>query len=662
MSNFFEELKRRKVYRTAVAYAAVSFAIMQIVEIIFPMFEIPLWMGRFVIIVIVLGFPIALVLSWMFDKTADGITRDKGANSSSDSSTKPFYLQKQNLFIIGVLLAGIIIGRFASSTNEEESSINPKSVAVLPFDNYSTAPEDQYFSDGMTEVIIANLAKIKDLKVISRTSVMEYKNTTKNIKKIASELGVAHILEGSIQRSNGRIRVIGQLIDSQTDEHIWAETYDREESDIFALQSDVALKIAKALKSNITAEQEERINERLTESTDAYEYYLKGKEYENAGSTKENVEAAIGEYERAVILDPNFAEAHALIGVNHLGMKWYGYDLSDDRITLAKKSIDRALELKPNNATVRYGLGIYHYHGFRNYAEAMKEFRYALSVEPGSAIFNIFGGAIYRRLGDYKKAEESMLLAYELDPRSTFMLFNLKGTVTSNRKYKRSISLGDDSMNLEVLSSYWNGAAYYFMTGDALAAIEMTKENDFDKMEYSLSINDFKNAKNYLKNVKGELIQTNNTFMPKNYYLGVIEQGLGRQELGQKYLLNALNQLEKAIIKYSTDPRPFSGLAYVHASLGNKDEAIKAGLMATKLLPVSRDAMFGTYYKTFLTEVYALVDDKEKALEGVEYLSTIPAGLHYGQLKSDRVWDSIRDEPRFQSVLNELANNPDIDN
>ena len=661
MSNFFEELKRRKVYRTAVAYAAVSFAIMQIVEIIFPMFEIPLWMGRFVIIVIVLGFPIALVLSWMFDKTADGITRDKGASSSSDSSTKPFYLQKQNLFIIGVLLAGIFIGRFASSANEEESSINPKSVAVLPFDNYSTAPEDQYFSDGMTEVIIANLAKIKDLKVISRTSVMEYKNTTKNIKKIASELGVANILEGSIQRANGRIRVIGQLIDTKSDEHIWAETYDREESDIFALQSDVALKIAKALKSNITADQEERINEKLTESTDAYEYYLKGKEYENAGSIKENVEAAIGEYERAVILDPNFAEAHALIGVNHLGMKWYGYDLSDDRIIQAKKSIDRALELKPNNATVRYGLGIYHYHGFRNYAEAMKEFRYALNLEPGSATFNVFGGAIYRRLGDYEKAEESMLLAYELDPRSTFLLYNLKGTVTSNRKYKKSLSLGDDSMNLEGLSAQWNARAHYYMTGDALTAIQMIKENDFSKMGYSLSINDFKNAKNYLKNIKTELIQTNTMFIPKNYYLGVIEQGLGQEESGRKYLLNALNQLKKEIIKYTTDPRPFSGLAYVHARLGNKDEAIKAGLKATELLPVSRDAMFGTFYKTFLTEVYALVNDKEKALEGVEYLSTIPAGLHYGQLKSDRIWDSIRGEPRFKAVLNELASNPDID-
>ena len=185
MSNFFEELKRRKVYRTAVAYAAVSFVIMQIVEIIFPMFEIPLWMGRFVIILIVLGFPVAMILSWMFDKSADGITRDKGQSSSNFSSTKPFYLQKQNIIIIAVLLVGIFIGRFASSTNEKKSLVNPKSVAVLPFDNYSTAPEDQYFSDGMTEVIIANLAKIKDLKVISRTSVMEYKKTTKNIKEIA---------------------------------------------------------------------------------------------------------------------------------------------------------------------------------------------------------------------------------------------------------------------------------------------------------------------------------------------------------------------------------------------------------------------------------------------------------------------------------------------
>ena len=659
MSNFFEELKRRKVYRTAVAYAAVSFAIMQIVEIIFPMFEIPLWMGRFVIILIVLGFPVALILSWMFDKSADGITRDKGESSSNLSPTKPFYLQKQNIFIVAVLLVGIFIGRFASTTNEQNSLVNPKSVAVLPFDNYSTAPEDQYFSDGMTEVIIANLAKIKDLKVISRTSVMEYKNTTKNIKKIASELGVANILEGSIQRANGRIRVIGQLIDTKTDEHIWAETYDREESDIFALQSDVALQIAKALKSNITAEQEERINERLTESTDAYEYYLKGKEYENAGSTKENIEAAIGEYERAVILDPNFAEAHALIGVNHLGMKWYGYDLSNDRITLAKKSIDKALELKPKNATVRYGLGIYHYHGFRNYAEAMKEFRYALSIEPGSALFNVFGGAIYRRLGDYEKAEKTMELAFELDPRSPFILFNLKGTINATRKYKKSLSIGDKSINKKRNPASQNARSHYFMTGDAIYAREMI-ENNFNKMLYSLYIKDFNNAKIYLNNLKTELIQNNIYFIPKNYFLGIIEKGLGQNELGIKYLTKALEQSKKYIKKYPLDPRPYSSLALIHAHLGNKNEAIEIGLKATELLPISKDALFGIYHEIMLTQVYAIVNEKDKAIEGIEYLSRIPAGFHYGELISDYVWDSLRDEPRFKNVISKLAENPDI--
>ena len=308
--SFFEELKRRKVFRVAATYAVVAWILMQIGEVTFPALNIPEWVMSTLVVVLLAGFPIAVIFAWIFDKTPQGYIKTDAPDTENIAGMnvkvddRPFYLQKRNILLAFGVIAGILIGTYGGDTFK--SSVDEKSIAVLPFDNYSTAEEDQYFSDGMTEVIIANLAKVKDLKVISRTSVMEYKNTTKKLKEIAKELGVAHILEGSIQRANGRVRVVGQLIDADTDEHIWAETYDKKESDIFELQSDVAIEIANALKTELTDEVKARISEKLTESTIAYEYYLKGNMYESAGHSKVNLLAAISEYERAVSIDPKF--------------------------------------------------------------------------------------------------------------------------------------------------------------------------------------------------------------------------------------------------------------------------------------------------------------------------------------------------------------------
>ena len=204
--SFFEELKRRKVFRVAASYAVVAFIIMQLVEILFPMFNFPQWTQQFTVIIVLLGFPIAVILSWVFDKTSQGLIKTVAPETEEIDGKnvkvngRPFYFQKRNIILSFGVIAGILIGSHSGDTFK--TSVDKKSIAVLPFDNYSTAEEDQYFSDGMTEVIIANLAKVKGLKVISRTSVMEYKNTTKKLKVIAKELGVAHILEGSIQRAN----------------------------------------------------------------------------------------------------------------------------------------------------------------------------------------------------------------------------------------------------------------------------------------------------------------------------------------------------------------------------------------------------------------------------------------------------------------------------
>ena len=663
--SFFEELKRRKVFRVAATYAVVAWILMQIGEVTFPALNIPEWVMSTLVVVLLAGFPIAVIFAWIFDKTPQGFIKTDvsdtenigGMNVKVDN--RPFYLQKRNIILVLGILIGVLIGTY--SGDSFKGSIDNKSIAVLPFDNYSTAAEDQYFSDGMTEVIIANLAKVKDLKVISRTSVMEYKNTTKKLKEIAKELGVAHILEGSIQRANGRVRVVGQLIDANTDEHLWAETYDKKESDIFELQSDVAIEIANALKTELTDEVKARISEKLTESTIAYEYYLKGNMYESAGHSKENLFAAISEYERAVAIDPDFAEAHAQIGKMHAHVKWYRYDLSDTRLEMSKQSIDRSMNLKPNNSIVRIARGTYYYHGFRDYGKALADYIKARELAPGniSAIYRI--GLIYRRLGDYDKAIEQMEQAIGLDPRSALMLQNLAGSYVAIRQYDQveSIVKKTDDLGSIMTKINYGIRSEYLASGDALRAkntlYQIDNENsERRKLYYNFILKDYDEINRILDITTKEFFTNVQLYIPKSYYRGMASSGLGRKSDSQKYFNETISHLKNKINDYPDDPRFYSTLGLTYARLGENKDAIDAGLKAVGILPISNDAMFGTIYEKVLAEIYSIIGENNKALEKIEYLGVIPNGFHYGDLFSNPNFDSIRNEPRFQRVLNNL--------
>ena len=661
--SFFEELKRRKVFRVAATYAVVAWILMQIGEVTFPALNIPEWVMSTLVVLLLAGFPIAVIFAWIFDKTPQGYiktdapeTQDIGGmNVKVDD--RPFYLQTRNIVLALGVVAGILIGTYGGDSFK--SSVDDKSIAVLPFDNYSTAEEDQYFSDGMTEVIIANLAKVKDLKVISRTSVMEYKNTTKKLKEIAKELGVAHILEGSIQRANGRVRVVGQLIDADTDEHIWAETYDKKESDIFELQSDVAIEIANALKTELTDEVKARISEKLTESTIAYEYYLKGNMYESDGHSKTNLLAAIAEYERAVSIDSDFAEAHAQLGKMHAHIKWYRHDLSQRRMDMSKEAIDRAMSLKANNAIVRIARGTYYYHGFRDYGKALADYTLARELAPGniSAIYRI--GLIYRRLGDYEKAIENIEQAISLDPRSILMLQNLAGTYLSIRQYKNVESIVEKTDDFGSIQTRVNHGmtSLYSSSGDASKVRKYLKNTEGYygvKLRYNAILKDYNEINTILSKTTADAFTNIQFYYPRSYYLGIVSSGLGNKSEADKHFNKAITNLKKKINEYPNDPRFYSTLGLIYAKIGKNKEAIKFGLEATEVLPISKDAMFGTTAEKILSLIYSTIGEKDKALEKIEYLSVIPSGFHYGELLSDPAFDSIRNEPRFQTALNNL--------
>jgi len=273
-------------------------------------------------------------------------------------------IRNRNIAFMGIAVLIVVAGyaiwsRFLAPSGPEFTSAERKSIAVLPFKNMVPDPENEWFSDGITEDIITQLSKIGDLKVISRTSIMLYKDSKKNLREIGEELGVATILEGSVRRADNRVRIVSQLVDARTDGHIWAETYDREMKDIFDIQSDVAQKIAMALKAKLSPEEKQRIEQKPTDNLEAYDYYLQGREYAERSYEKKDLEISIELFEKAVRADPNFAEAYASLAVQHCRMHWYGFDRSPERLARAKEAIDKALSLKPHEPWVRAANGLY---------------------------------------------------------------------------------------------------------------------------------------------------------------------------------------------------------------------------------------------------------------------------------------------------------------
>src|SRR5258707_11924576 len=320
--NFFAELRRRNVYKVAIAYAIIAWLLMQIATQVFPFLEIPNWAIRLVIMLIVIGFPIALVLAWAFELTPEGIKRAEDVDLSKSVTRKTG--RKLDFFIIAVLLlviAILVFQRLHSNVSPAVSSSLQKSIAVLPFENLSEEKAFAFFADGVQDEILADLAKIADLKVISRTSVMQYKNvSTRNLPEIAQALKVAHVLEGSVQRSANRVRVSAQLIDARNDTHVWAEKYDRDLADVFAIQSEIAEKIADQLQAKLSPKEKSAINERPTSDLAAYDLYLRAKELiygVNPFPERENLFKMVQLLDQALARDPAFLLAHCLLAYAH---------------------------------------------------------------------------------------------------------------------------------------------------------------------------------------------------------------------------------------------------------------------------------------------------------------------------------------------------------
>src|SRR6266403_1173625 len=452
MSGFFEEVKRRKVYRVAVAYIIVAGGIIQIASAVFPAWELPNWSQRLVIVLLLSGFPIALILAWAFDVTPQGI-------KTTPMIAVPGAHRRRN--VIMLVATGVIISAAAGFFLLPRASAHKldKSIAVLPFENLSDDKENAFFADGIQDDILTNLSKIGELKVISRTSVMPYRGKATNVRDIGKQLGVSNILEGSVRRSGNKVRVNVQLIDANSDEHIWASDYDRDVIDVFAIQSDLAQKIAEALQAKLSPGEKSQMTQKPTENAEAYLAFVQAHnlscEVEEPAKLKQSEQL----YARAIELDPNFALALARYSQLE---SWFLHDIdrTPERRELARSLAERALQLQPDLPEGHLALGFSYYYGDNNYDAALREFEMAQRDLPNESEVYLAIGAIQRRQGKWAESTANMEKAVSLNPKDTWPLQNLafnyqmlRDFTKANQTIDRALALNPTGFELWEIKS-----------------------------------------------------------------------------------------------------------------------------------------------------------------------------------------------------------------
>jgi TolB-like protein/Tfp pilus assembly protein PilF len=438
--NFSAELKRRNVYKVAIAYGVVAWLLMQVASQIFPFFEIPNWAVRLVVLVLIIGFPVALILAWAFELTPEGIKRTEFADELPKKSAR------SRAWIYVVVIAGAIsvalffVGRY-TAPNKQGGPVDvvTKSIAVLPFENLSHDPDNAYFADGIQEEILTRLSKIADLKVISRTSTQRFKSTPDNLLEIAKQLGVANILEGSVQRSADQVRVNVQLIKAATDTHLWADTFDRKVTDVFAVESEIAKAVADTLQAKLSGAEQSAIAARPTENSEAHELYLRGR-YFFGKRGADNLKRAIDYFNQAIAKDPNYAPAYAGIADSYAILSESRHESRADALNKARVAAEKALALDNKLAEAHVSRGLLFVEDL-NLKEAEREYQRAIELNPNYAFAHyLFGFDVLTPLGDFDHAISEMNRAVELDPFSGIINANLGWCYLCARRYPEAVA------------------------------------------------------------------------------------------------------------------------------------------------------------------------------------------------------------------------------
>ena len=700
--NFLGELKRRNVYKVAVAYAVVAWLLIQIATQVFPFLEIPTWVVRLVIALVAIGFPIALVIAWAFEATPEGIKRTGAANvlpaSRNKNRTWIYVVVVGAAFSIGLFF----IGRYsaqrspaprsasaeprrgeqnaspAPSEAATGSAIPQKSIAVLPFQNLSEEKANTYFAEGIQDEILTKLATVRDLKVISRTSTAKYQSKPDNLKTVANELGVATLLEGAIQKSGDKVRVNVQLIDARTDSHLWAKTYDRDFKDVFAVETEVAQEITDTLKATLSPNESHALASVPTQDSQAYDLFLQGEYQLRAAESvplAETYARAEGFYRQAITRDPKFAQAYAALAYCSLSNHWFVSRRTPAQLAEIKSLIDRALELAPNLPEAHLSLAIFYYWGHRQYDAALAELDRTLNLQPNSGKAQQYRAWILRRQGKSEQSLSEAKLAQELDPRDGLIPANIALDLAARREWEEaeryaSRSLAIDPNNFVAVNA--QVAARLNGRGDiegARRALDAIRERV--RVFPAIAVGAPSASAGNVTTVSGGM----------RVYLHVITRQFAEalavwdtapelksaphsRRLSARVAIQVLagqtakDEAEEArvLLEKESSERPDdlfgrSQLAWVYLALDRKADALRISREVANSLTIEMDAILGAVGQIGLAEIEAWAGEPQEATNRLRHLLSIPSQISIARLKIDPVWDPIRNDPDFKKLL-----------
>jgi len=678
-------LKRRNVFRVAAAYVVTGWLLIEVGSVLLPTFEAPPWVLKVFSAFILLGFPIALVFAWAYELTPEGIKREAEVDRSE--SVTPQTGRRLDRIVIGLLAIAVVYfvverqftdgesGPPPANTTAEpaetkpgslESQVLGKSIAVLPFANLSGRPETESFVAGLHDDLLTQLSKIHDLKVISRTSVLGYAGTTRKIGDIGRELGVSTILEGGVQRAGDRVRINVQLIAVDTDEHIWAETYDRRMSveEIFDIQSEITRQIAGQLRAALTDGETAGLESRPTENLEAYTAYLDANVlYDQAGyGDFALIDDARRAAERAVALDPGFADAWGMLGWILLNEFWYE-GRSPAKAEEADRAIQRALELDPDSAAARRARGWYLYWVFFNYADAIPEFERAIELEPSSA--NAWDGiaSVYRRSGRWDDAVAGFEKAVELSPNIPLEVSELIQTLVALRRFEAAQARVDDAKRRfpgNDAIAFLDGDIRAQRTGDhaeelavlrRLSVNELVHENL--RLEYVLlegNVGDVERALAYLQAWSPGLVDVQQHYWPEALLRGYLQAVAGDDGDAEELVEAALRSIEQAALAEPENVEIEKARGIALALLGRTGEAVASARRLRDLYPPSHDAFGGLEFMVDSIMIASLAGDVETALAWLEDYAAMGRGWTLTGLRAGRSFRNVVADPRFEQI------------
>jgi TolB-like protein/Tfp pilus assembly protein PilF len=681
------ELKRRNVFRAAAVYAAAAWLLVQVATQVFPFFHAPEWIVRWIVVAAVAGLGPFIAFAWFYEFTPEGLKRQKDVEpDESIVHLTARRLDRWIIVLLGFIALMLVVNVFVQRKPAAESGADPapeaaasnsaavpgKSIAVLPFENLSKDENNAYFASGMQDEILTRLAGIHDLKVISRTSTAQYASQPPNLKTVAEQLGVATVLEGSVQKSGEQVHINLQLIDAHNDSHLWAQSYNRDLKDIFAVEAEVAQNVADALKAQLVPTEAARVAAVSTQNPVAYELYLRANSHANRAYDQDvlvpaELPPAITLYQQALGADPQFALAAAALARAHITMYFNAPDRTEARLTQAKTAADRALALQPGLGEAHHALALYYYWGHRDYAAAVEQLQLARQTLPNSGDVVILLAAIARRQGHGADAIAGFQQATLVDPRSAFALDQLAFTYAALRRYAeadrafaQAVAVTRDPKDEQVTQALntvaWKGDLAPLRA--ALAALEPGSDAYTGNLASLFLLNWW--SRDYAAALSAGNTSTDNDWadqanisLPRMLYVAWARQAAGDAAKATEAYSLVQKNASAALQQQPDVPELHLALAFADAGLGLKEEAVREGKRGAELLPVSRDVLSGSAMQVYLAQVHVRVGDNNAALDVLRSAMLQFSGqfLSPALLKLDPNWDPLRSDPRFAQLL-----------